>query len=320
MTDQNSLIIGPSNAGKTALLAAFLYAVSQFHQKDYTLQVQAQNDNTRHVLKHVVEFLRSGQLPFQGTTTLIDYDFLFSIEAQHSRSVFRWFQSHRPVVSRVHFVDSPGGSVFGEEGEEIDYAAMGEYRRALIEKLKKAEGLVLCVDAAEHNAQVDLQQKNGWIYAYLNDIFSRAIEHTHKGLPKLGVKRLFLCLNKCDLWALQEGYEGDAQESIHGVNPLEFAYQLLGQGFFNTLQTWFSPETELGFAFCSAYGFLDGGPNTLLLSGIGMGEQIQKQHVDAWRPFQVLDPFVFLASGKNFSGSVSCLKLKDLSKRLMEFR
>ena len=133
-------------------------------------------------------------------------------------------------------------------------------------------------------------------------------------------KNIFVCLNKCDLWALQAGYEGGSEEEIHASDPLAFGYELLGQAFFNSLQTWFSPDTNIAVGFCSAFGFLDGGPNTLLLSGVGMGATIQRDHVEAWRPFQVLDPFVFLMTGKTLGRSVRTLKARDISKHLLEIR
>ena len=171
------------------------------------------------------------------------------------------------------------------------------------------------------NAQDGEKQRNGLIYAYLNDVFSRSIlPDSQQGFPKIHAKRIFICLNKCDLWALQEGYEGDALDAINKLDPLKFTYDLLGQAFFNSLQTWFSPQTEIAIGFCSAYGFLDGGPNALLLSGIGMGDCVQREHVEAWKPFQVLAPFLFLAGGKIFGNSVRALQVKDLAQHLLEIR
>ena len=121
MSEQHIVILGPSNAGKTALLASFLYSVSQHYHQEFSLYVQAQNDPTRHVLQHGVDFLRSGQLPFQGTMSVTEYDFLFGLEEENSGLWKRLRKGNRTTTSsRIHFIDSPGGSVFGEEGEDVN--------------------------------------------------------------------------------------------------------------------------------------------------------------------------------------------------------
>ena len=316
MSDQTTLILGPSNVGKTALIASFFYSAGVFAKRGVSVQIQAENDTTRMVQQNTLSFVRTGRLPFQGTYSIMKYDFLFSV-AKERRGVSRLWGQTNVQRNRFRFFDSPGGAIFSVEGEDIDYAVQGEHRKKLISELQEAQGLILCVDASEQNQKENAGHMSGQLYVSLNDIFSLTPKEYRKGqLPALGIQKIYICINKCDLWAVQEGYQGDAQEQVEDLEPLSFAYRLLGKGFFNTISTFFAPKTQIAFGFSSSFGFLEGGPNAMLMEGVGMGQEMRREHLEAWSPYQVLDPFVFLTTGKPLDDNISVYRVCDLSAHL----
>lgn len=314
MSEQTTLIFGPSNVGKTALLASFFYAAGVFFQKGVSIRLQAENDSTRLVQQHNLSFLRTGHLPFQGTYSIMEYDFILSIEKERY-GLSRVLGKKESWYNRFRFFDSPGGSVFALDGEDIDYAVQGEHRKILVSELSKAQGLILCVDAAEENKKEGKGHWSGSLYTSLNEIFSRTPKSLKRGgIPQLGIQKVYVCINKSDLWAVQEGFQADAQEQVEELDPLVFAHRLLGQGFFNTLVTFFQPQTEIAFGFSSSFGFLEGGPNAMLMGGIGMGNEIRREHLESWNPYQVLDPFVFLTMGSSLSRHIVSCRVSDLDR------
>ena len=316
MSEQTTLILGPSNVGKTALIASFFYSAGVFAQQGLSVQIQAENDTTRMVQQNTLSFVRTGRLPFQGTYSIMEYDFLFSL-MKENEGLSRFWGKTAVYKNRFRFFDSPGGAIFTVDGEDIDYAVQGEHRKKLISELQGAQGLILCVDASEQNQKENAHHMSGQLYVSLNDIFSLTPKEYRKGaLPVLGIKKIYICINKCDLWAVQEGFQGDAQEQVEDLDALSFAYKLLGKGFFNTLATFFAPDTQVAFGFSSSFGFLEGGPNAMLMEGVGMGKEIRREHLEAWSPYQVLDPFVFLTTGKPLSPDISVHNVCNLKSKI----
>ena len=314
MSEQTTLIFGPSNVGKTALIASFFYAAGMFSQKGLSIHIQAENDATRTIQQHTLSFLRTGLLPFQGTYSITEYDFLFSIKKER-QGISRFFGKQESWQHRFRFFDSPGGAVFALEGEDIDYAVQGEHRKLLVSELSEAQGLILCVDAAEENKEEGKGHWSGSLYTSLNEIFSLTPKKLQKGkLPHLGIQKVYVCINKCDLWAVQEGFQSNAQQEVEDINLLSFVYRLLGQGFFNTLSTFFQPQTKVAFGFSSSFGFLEGGPNAILMGGVGMGNEIRTEHLESWNPYQVVEPFVFLTMGASLSTHIFSCRISDLER------
>ncbi|MAA78265.1 MAG: hypothetical protein CL916_03320 [Deltaproteobacteria bacterium] len=316
MSDQTTLILGPSNVGKTALIASFFYSAGVFAKRGFSVQIQAENETTRMVQQNTLSFVRTGRLPFQGTYSIMEYEFLFSV-AKEKKGISRFWGQTEVHKNRFRFFDSPGGAIFAVEGAGIDYAVQGEHRKKLVAELQKAQGLILCVDASEQNQKENTGHMSGQLYVSLNDIFSLTPKEYRKGgLPALGIQRVYICINKCDLWAVQEGYQGEAQEQVEELDPLSFAYRLLGKGFFNTITTFFHPNTQIAFGFSSSFGFLEGGPNAMLMEGVGMGQEIRREHLEAWSPYQVLDPFVFLTTGKPLDPHIFVYQVRALHSHL----
>ena len=54
----------------------------------------------------------------------------------------------------------------------------------------------------------------------------------------------------------------------------------------------------------------------MLMEGVGMGQEMRREHLEAWSPYQVLDPFVFLTSGKPLKENISVYQVGRLSSYL----
>ena len=156
------------------------------------------------------------------------------------------------------------------------------------------------------------------MYNQLADIFSHApaLDGKKQAMSYLSVERVFIALNKCDLWAVQEGFRGEAQEELQKRSPFMLFHELLGDGMINTLRTWLAPTTKIAIGCTSSFGFIDGGPNAPLMNGVSFGPDLRAEEIGAWQPYQVFDPFLFLASGKRTSSNVVQCTVEELDSKV----
>ena len=61
------------------------------------------------------------------------------------------------------------------------------------------------------------------------------------------------------------------------------------------------------------YGFVDGGVNIPLIDSLQVDGPVGVQELETWQPFRVIDPFVFLLSGKNIDSHVEVLPASKLA-------
>ena len=229
------VIIGPSGVGKTALVACLNHAVKNrpIRSESLDVQVRALNDYSRNLFSSVISLLSTGTLPFAGTSSIIDYEFMFSV-IQPRRGLWGWVQSlikgaNLETHEGFRFMDAPGGAVFPGDQGEVDYAVMGEYRRQLIERLSQAKGIIICADASDiNNPEYDENPQSfrmGTRFStWLDEIFSRAAPEANVGpIPLIPAKRVYICLTKCDRWAKFHQFQSDAQEKIEDNQRLHAA-------------------------------------------------------------------------------------------------
>ena len=76
-----------------------------------------------------------------------------------------------------------------------------------------------------------------------------------------------------------------------------------------------APATKIAIGCTSSFGFIDGGPNAPLMNGISLGTDLRSEEIGAWQPYQVFDPFLFLASGKTSSSRVVQCAVEDLDSK-----
>ena len=162
---KNTIIIGPSKVGKTALVATLKHAADMltFNKKNQTLEsinVISKNDRTRQLFTKALDVLRHGDMPFAGTALTVRYDFVVEMEQKNTGS-WAWFSSlfaKEKLSSRFQFMDAPGGAIFSEEVQKV--GKKDPNFKNLVEQMCSAHGLIVCVDSIlVHRDLVHLGQR-----------------------------------------------------------------------------------------------------------------------------------------------------------------
>jgi GTPase SAR1 family protein len=281
------LIIGPSRAGKTGLLATLRLAALDPEASHDGLRVRLshENEQMRKLSESALRTVREGTLPVSASSGL--EQFAFRLEVQHRRLPFSFVT---PNVSRADFTfwDGPGGSLFPtpeEQSVDFDETAHKTFRGELVEAMKRARGVVLCFDCMD-------EERSLVLFESLPVIFSDT------GLSDLPASRICICLTKVDAKYAHLG--AGAHAAAEQASALEACRELLPRVSFGVLQN-YCPDAEFAFGWTSVYGFLPtGAPNydpvgkrMARFHGDGQGAKA----MDDWRPFRVLDPFVWLVGG-----------------------
>lgn len=314
------VIIGPSKVGKTALISCLQHAVlsrdSSLDNSDF--DVVAQNENTNKLFSSAMRLIVDGDLPFAGTASVIDYEFLFEVSHQASWAkeiIYNLFQVSNAEKALIQFPDAPGGALFEGDDEEVDYVLMRQYRNRLVKLIKEADGLIICVDASALNSSKtgNEQLQVAFDFArWIPNLFNEVLQGTDTSKTKL--KRVCVVLTKADKWALQEGKRLDAETAVKAVDSYQHAKKLLGNIFLNTLRRRLKPDTEVGFCMSSVFGFLDGAPNAVFLSEQKRKNRNTAPQIDPnqWVPYNAIEPFVFLLTGENVLNQFTIKKASEL--------
>ncbi len=307
------VVIGPSKVGKTALLstlqhAAFAWARGQCGFE--SVEVRPSSETMVELFHEVTATLKHGQLPINASTELTEYGFEVSTRGHRPFLLFL----RREHVTRVGFkmLDSPGGAIFGSgtEGGDVDYEAMARFREHLVNSLRTARGLLLCVSAINPDQAFEF-------FCDLPQAFNRT------GLAELPAQRVAICVTKADAFTSQRSWGRSSLENLRAECPLEVARSILSKPTFATLRQFLRPDAQVAFGFASAYGFLehegcanfDPERQGLMVhvgdeDGNTDGSFDPARKIDAWQPYQVLHPFLFLATG--MSDGLTVVKAKDL--------
>jgi hypothetical protein len=282
------LIIGPSRAGKTALLATVDHAAMDPETSYDGLHVRifAPNPAMAKLSETTRKTVRDGRLPVSANVALERFSFTLEVR---SRRLPVSFLPQKKSTAQFTLWDGPGGSLFPiaeERGRDFDETAHNSFREELVTALKSAEGIVLCLDSTDESRSLVM-------FESLPTIFGAT------GLSDLPAKRVCICLTKVDA-KFGDKNEG-AQAAAERASARECCEELLPRANFGVLRN-YCPDAQIAFGWTSVYGFLPSGlPNydpkeDKLQRRYVPGERPSKPE-DDWRPFRVLDPFVWLAGG-----------------------
>ncbi|HEY1187765.1 MAG TPA: hypothetical protein VGE74_08915 [Gemmata sp.] len=196
---------------------------------------------------------------------------------------------HRDYPFRM--IDGPGGALFAtadreEPAEGSDVIAA--YRSRLAAQGRASDGLMICLDATD--------PKCGQTF-FLN---LPQILHEMATTHLLRASRVALVLTKAD--RVCEPGPG-AQAKLEARNPWDTVDELIGADGIQTLLNYLRPEVRpnVHCSWSSVYGFGPeaGAPNFNRDTNRMLGWEAQGANAfHTWRPFRVLDPFVFLATGR----------------------
>jgi len=304
------LLIGPANAGKTALVASLTFAVRRAPQVNGFEQVgvQPRTPELIELSRTMMDTLRLGSIPFGATTTLTEHR--FTLSTLHRAR--RWWGAPRAVEERYQFrmIDGPGGGVFGQVGGgggDVDFAVLQECRERLIQEARAADGLAICLSAVDPAA-------THAIFADLPAFLDQALLEEPSG--RLRMDRVAICLTKIDAWSARQRHGREALARVQRACPLELARRVLPRDTFSVLRTKLKPEATVGFGLASTFGYVqsEGVPNFNPTTGgllVDLEGRPDPEHVyDTWRPFRCAEPFLFLATGHR--GNMRAVRAGDL--------
>lgn len=318
------VIIGPSKVGKTAIVSSLQQAVNtqtgtELNERD--IDVLSANEQTGQLFKSALRLIIDGFLPFAGTASVIDYEFKLSVTQESSgvmKIVHDLFNIQNVQSADIQFPDAPGGALFEGDDEEVDYVLMRQYRERLIALIKECDGLIICVDISMLNGRKDRNshyQVALEFAKWIPSLLEEALFGT-KG-SKVNINRVAVVLTKSDLWAAQQGHTTEAEHVVGEQDPYKLTEDLLGAIFINTLRRRFKPETEIAFCMSSVYGFLDGAPNPLFGQQSKRKDRRSDPMIDPnlWKPYNVIEPFIFLLTGENIQNRFVIKKAGELRPR-----
>ena len=329
----STLIVGPSKVGKTLLIASLQQACESqyFDDLGYRVHIQPLNEAMHKLLMRSKTLLLGQPLP--ATMRVTDYSFKLSVTVEPKSAVTKMFGNFfRKTYSKDFlFMDIPGGLVpmLVEQGmgrsagmkmygvksskvEEVDTVAMLEYKERLIQKLRSCDSLILCADAGEANSDAEGKMSVGY-GDWISGLFFEG-----RGT---NLKRICLCMTKSDLWALQEGFMNEASSKVDSLSPMDFALGMLGHQPFVHISNYLGnlgKGTQFGSCMTSTFGFLDGGINQMLIEGV-TNPELSQQLLNSWRPYHVLDPFLFLMTGQDLGKAVEILPIQKLENKIASF-
>lgn len=327
------VVIGPSNAGKTALLASLDQACSAPTAEDDGFQVALVGGRRG-----------TDRLAAAGIRTIMerDYRLLGDVDlTQYSASVMvteekTFWRPARQHVSHLDFRDGPGGVLFRSEKitEEVFEKFFADKGRLLLQEAKEAETLVLCVDSTDPRPDVVSQ--------YMRNILARVAElytpvpdlppgyrlqlklrqgyRRLRKLPpvpeapplrrerRLNTKRFLLLLTKVDqlLSRQLDWEEGECEiepprpaDLVGHLSPVETACELLDESNLMRILNALKPEARFAVGLTSAWGFdpSTGRPFMERDEPVALSAQDRSRRVLNWRPYGVREALLFITAG-----------------------
>lgn len=282
-TRDTYLVIGPSEVGKTALVSTLQRAAQMRARGGLAIEVRSLNSATDELFDKFNQSIQRGEIPHKASERVTQYAF----ELKVSEKVFGFFPTS--TAAEIRMLDGPGAAIFkGEGAGDVDFEALEKYQSVLREELKTATGLVICASAVDPKLA----------YTFCKDL-PRMFNELR--LPKLPMARVAVIVNKIDQWCSQEGLGRGSLERLQRESPMKMARAMLRKQVFGALRQFLPDSSQVGFGFASAYGFIEdeGSPNYDANTG-GMKLRLDQgaDVLDHWEPYKVLDPFVFVTSGR----------------------
>lgn len=281
-------MLGPFQTGKTMMIAALQ------HHVDARLHRIVANDRLTTEMFHCgAEIVRGWRA--EGNNTVETFRF----ELTTTRRRFGLFPE--VVCASFEVVDAAGGIglpvASSYDAGDGDPAHRHSTRARLLEQLRESEGILLCVDAFQEQEEAPI---------FFRELPTLLAEIDRRPVP---FDRVAICLTRCDRLV---AHAGDGAEALlASMDPLERAERVLTRHGIQTLKTYLKPTARVAVGFSSVFGFVGGAPNhspehTRLRTTLDE----ESDAIDLWRPYRLLDPFVFLATGN--PGTMRAVRASEL--------
>lgn len=332
------VIMGPSQVGKTMLLAAIQRACHQPGLDDFKLRFVAEGNTGSRLAKVAVEIIKqrqSNQPLATGAERKEQAEYPFWIHATGPKTRLGLQSKTRSANMVVN--DGPGGALFPAENLALS-ADIEEWQKKLVRDGLEAESLILCVDSMRPSADL--------LESYLPDVIGKMskLDRQNERVPFgeralswirrrpvdasrsyagrwLKADRFLLLLTKIDLLC-QNVHRFDPSFTPEGlarrINSVEQARSLLGVHLLNTIHDALKSDAKFAIGVTSAWGFSPiskepfAGPDGL--PGAAPGETGEDILPD-WTPFGIRDAMYFITTGE-CRGSVRLVHPDDLGVRV----
>jgi len=282
-----TIILGSSGAGKTSLVAA-IQAAAQAPSPDRIRVAVIDASEPTNLLwtKFNSMVLKSGACPQVATENVQGIDFILGVE---KRPLISLGSSPPPTRAVFQLLDVPGGMVLGdilEASEQSLQPFQQEMLDKILEHMRTASSAIICVNINESRAANNL-------FIYLPNLILRA------GIDSLRWSRVAVILTRCDEFVLKTG-QGAVRLLEDQMDPATQLFKYSGESVWRQLRQQM-PEAEFAVGWSSIYGFLPDGSanyNSETQGLLASGPSYDPRHTrDNWQPYNVLDPFIFCATG-----------------------
>ena len=305
MQESRILMIGPSKSGKTCLLGAAELSAAQCMFGGPRCRVVPKNDNMVNLVRNFRSMIKTGKLTeaINADTKTVQYEFEFDAETTADETLGR---GSAPPSKTFIFLDGPGGALIPSKSADLEDEAIQHFRQELMQHGRQSQSLLLCVDSHdEHVAMLFLE--------FIPELLAEFTEH------QLPFDRVAIVLTKCDahFMNMRRYAEGEAQD-----DPWRRAFDMVTPAGLGVLLSRLKKHTQIGCGWASAYGFIanEGTANFNPHTGGLRTYHPDYSDVDrirSWRPFRVLDPFIFLATGH--AAGLHVFNVEQLLSRLATY-
>jgi GTPase SAR1 family protein len=312
--NHNIVVIGPTKVGKTALISSLVQSANvvgyEYRDDDVQTMVVANNEITRRLFQQSLDIIRYNKVSFAGNQDIIEYE--ITLETSIGRS---WLDKLKAMIGMgelqrgiINFPDAPGGALFQGDDDEYDTVVANKFRGLIVEQLRKTRTLLICIDASSlsnpDGNQNYLKEVALAFTKWLPDVFSEVVEGT--GRTKLKIKRVCFVLTKSDLWAYHNDFQEYSETNVQNRDPYVHAKEILGKMFFNSIRNYFEKDTEFAFCMSSVFGFHNGDVNESFIANMNSKGRSQSVNMNVadWRPYNVIEPFIYLLNGVNLNSRI----------------
>lgn len=304
------MMIGPTKAGKTTLLAVLRLAASRKLKNVGKVRITPVNGPAKELFQLARGIEETGSFDFPGNLQTNRYEFTLTCQVERQVRIERWEErpgkylwSKKQLVdcSEVETVTEPksftltvidgkGGDVLGKrdptQESEAEYITR---RRELVELATKSSALVSCINASD-------KKTTG---AYFHGLQS-FLDDIQEAAGRVPFERVVFAMTQSD--KLVEHYGVGALSRLEDMNAATHATDALGRIATGELFEALSPaaRAQVYAGWVSVYGFVpsEGSVNFDSANNrIAIFDPDDAGWLDDWVPHGVIEPFLFACTG-----------------------
>lgn len=320
----NTVIIGPSGSGKSALLAGVHFVANENRAvpPGYRVEVPFSNNELNQLSFQFDRIIREGALHAKPTTEVALYRMGLNVRrAFIPRWLFtRWQKIPSFLGTRnvIEMMDGPGEALFSDLNSGGALQTMTQHRQTLKKQLQEATGVILCIPPGPAGSGPEELEQD---YEYILEFFVhfkqllRDLSEENKTLPW---RYFAVTLTKADGYFSTQGNAARSamlQDSSREALRNRLAERLFDDSLINQIKILTNYRVKIAAGWTSVFGFLPNGAANFNIESEGL--LVSARNPDGspaynpdtvrknWLPYQLLDPFLFAANGHWSSGKGS---------------